>query len=247
MDPDSNSNLHRKAIDAALSYKWEDAVKLNKQIIKDCPEDIDCLNRLAKALFELGKYPQAKKIYSEVLKIDPYNVIAQKNLKKISAFKKNSNHVTPLQNHLHVMSPSLFLEEAGVTKVINLIKLAEPQKLSAVSPGDMVVLCPKNRGITVTDENGNYLGVLPDDLSHLLIKLIKGGNKYQSFVKSVKPNTLSILIREIFRAKRFRNQPSFIADSKIMGGYSTDHISLVSDDNEDSSEEASEGEDAFPV
>src|SRR5206468_2099564 len=76
-------------------------------------------------------------------------------------------------------------------------------------PGMPVELIVKNRKITILDRRGIYLGILPDDLSHLLLRLIKGGNKYQGFVKSVRSNGLTILIRESFRSKRFKNQPSF--------------------------------------
>lgn len=240
MDEDSASTLQKQAITAALSYNWDAAVDLNKKLIKLYPQDTDCLNRLARAFFEQGKYPQAKKIYQEVLEIDPYNVIAQKNLKKLSSFKKGvikNNH----NNHAH-LSPLLFLEEAGITKVISLVKLAEPKKLSMTSAGEEVLLQLKNRGICVTDAEGNYLGVLPDDASHLLMKLIRGGNKYQAIIKSVKQNSLSILIREVFRSKKFRNQPSFVADAKT-STYSTDHISILTDDDSSSDDESQESED----
>lgn len=243
----SNSNLHRQAINAALSFNWEEAVELNKQIIKEQPENTDSLNRLARALFELGKYPQAKKIYQSVLKLDPYNSIAQKNLKKLSAFKKTEEDGSTLHSQANytTLSASLFLEEAGITKVINLIKLAEPQKLSRLSPGLMVNLTLKNRGITVTDQNEVYLGVLPDDMSHLLSRMMKGGNKYQALVKSVKPNSLSIIVRETFRSKKFKNQPSFIADSKV-AAYSSDNISYTTDDDE-APIETGESDDSYSI
>src|SRR5260221_13246615 len=91
-DPNSLS-LHRQAIDAAMRSDWTQAETLNQKLIKLNPEDPDCLNRLAKAYLELGKYPQAKKIYQEVLKLDPYNSIAQKNLKKVSSIKKTDHQI----------------------------------------------------------------------------------------------------------------------------------------------------------
>ena len=75
--------LNRRAIDAALNCNWTEAIEINEQIIVDDPENIPCLNRMAKAYTELGKYSRAKKIYQEVLKLDPYNPIASKNLKRI--------------------------------------------------------------------------------------------------------------------------------------------------------------------
>ncbi|MBI2596471.1 tetratricopeptide repeat protein [Candidatus Daviesbacteria bacterium] len=228
-------NLERLAIDAALSCQWEKALEYNKEIKKTEPENVECLNRLAKAYFELGKYLQAKKIYQEVLKLDPYNLIAQKNLKKAGAFKKNAGAKNiPIQV---AISPSLFLEEPGITKLVSLIKVAEPQRLLTLSAGSLVNLIPKNRGISVTDGNNLYLGVLPDDTAHHLLKLIKGGNKYQALIKSVKPNGLTLLVRETFRSKKFKNQPSFLDNAKILI-YSSHNIPLDPDslplENDDS-------------
>lgn len=240
----SFQNLDNLAIDAALNCNWNKAEEINKQIIKENPQNTACLNRLARALFELGKYQQAKKIYQSVLEIDPYNSIAQKNLKRVSTFKKNEpkEGLANSSNSTNI-SPSLFLEEAGITKVVTLIKVAEPQKLSRLYPGGMVKLVTKNRGISITYNDNNYLGVLADDTAHHLLKLIKGGNKYCALLKSVKPNGLSILIREVFRARRFKNQPSFLDNSSVIT-YSSDHISLsyddsISDSNESDIEELS--------
>lgn len=205
-------NLYQKAIDAALDSRWEEALKINKKIIKLDPQNVDALNRQAKACMELGKPNLAKKYYSQVLKIDPYNPIALKNLKIIKSFKPDGqNFVSDCHSRL---SPSLFLQEPGKTKIINLLKVAEPQKLSLIFCGMKVEMVIKNRKITIVDSNGNYLGVLPDDINHHLLRLLKGGSKYELFVKSIRVNSLSVIIKEIFRSKRFKNQPSFLEYSK---------------------------------
>lgn len=204
-----SSNLHQQAIDAALDSKWELALKLNKQIIRLDPQNIDALNRLAKAQLELGKINLAKKYYCEVIKIDPYNPIALKNLKIIKSFKLCAGAIFTSCAKTR-LSPSLFLQEPGKTKMVSLLKIAEPQKLSQAFCGMRVEMAIKNRKITVVDTNGNYLGVLPDDVSHHLLRLFKGGNKYELFVKSIRVNRLSVIIKETFRSKKFKNQPSFL-------------------------------------
>lgn len=202
-----SSSLYEQAIDAALNSEWEEALKINKKIIKLDPQNIDALNRQAKAYLELGKGNLAKKYYSEVLKIDPYNPIALKNLKIMKSFKPNGQ---ALPNNHAKLSPSLFLQEPGKTKMVNLLKVAEPQKLSQAYCGMPVQMAVKNRKITVIDLNGNYLGVLPDDVSHHLLRLFKGGNKYELFIKSIRVNSLQVIIKETFRSKKFKNQPSFL-------------------------------------
>ena len=207
--------ISQQAIEAALDARWNEAIKLNTQIIKVDPKNIDALNRQARAYLEMGKFNLAQKYYSQVLLIDAYNPIAQKNLKIIKTCKKNGKGLKPNSNNTpHIrISPSFFLHEPGKTKIVNLLKVAEPQKLSRTFSGMAVNLVVKNKRLAVLDSEGGYLGVLPDDLSHQLLRLINGGNKYLVFVKSVKVNGLAVLIREIVRSKKFKNQPTFLDTS----------------------------------
>lgn len=226
----------QKAIDAALDSRWQDALKLNKKIIKLDPQNVDALNRQARVYMELCKFNLAKKYYSQVVKIDPYNPIAVKNLKIIKSFKSDGQNFTP--NGGFRLSPSLFLQEPGKTKIVSLLKVAEPQKLSHVFCGMKVGMIIKNRKITILDTNGDYLGVLPDDTCHLMLRLLKGGNKYDLFIKSIRVNGLSVMIKEVFRSRRFKNQPSFL-DATFRGG-SSDVISSL--DGEDEAEDGYEEE-----
>lgn len=240
-DDSQTSNLHRQAISEALSCNWVRCVELNKQILKLEPENPDCLNRLAKAYFELGRYSLAKKAYEEVLRIDPYNGIAQKNFKKVSSFKKNAN--IPLANgHTSSISPALFIEEPCTTKLVNLTKVAEPQKLLTLFPGQEVYLVLKNRGVFVTNSHNQYLGVLPDDIGFLMRKLLTGGNKYVTLIKSIKPNGLTVLIREVFRSKKFKNQASFLDEARVLT-FSSENISLFNPDQDSPIDEAADAED----
>lgn len=233
---DSTTTLHQTAINAALSSNWQEAVKLNKQIIEIEPKSIEALNRLGRAYFELGKLSESKQSFDSSLSNDPYNQIASKFLKRIETCKKKSfktqNH--PVNNHNCLsVSSDLFIEEPGRTKLIALLKTAEPQKLSLLNPGALVNLNIKNKIIAIVDQDGEYLGVLPDDLSRHLVRLIHGGNKYQAIIKTVKINGLSILIRETHRSARFKNQPSFLDNLNMAQTYSSDHIVMM--DNEEES------------
>ena len=234
--------LNKEAINAALECRWEEALELNKQITEFEPENIAALNRLAKSLFELGKYSQSKKTYQSVLTIDPYNPIAQRNLKLLATFKADASIPLTGENHeKQKMSATSFLQEPGVTKIVNLVKLAEPNKLSTLSAGMIVNLIPKTRCISISTLDNTYLGVLPDDISHQMIKLIKGGNKYTALIKSVKPNGLTILVRETFRARRFKNQPSFSTDTSLFS-FPTDHITVPTDSLGEEVQESEESE-----
>ena len=74
----------QKAVAAALSGNWEDAIRLNEDLIALNPNDIDALNRLAKAYAECGQVELAKKTSNKVLELDPFNPIAQKCVNKWS-------------------------------------------------------------------------------------------------------------------------------------------------------------------
>lgn len=229
----SSSDLHKQAINAAITCNWQTAIDINQKILETEPQNTEVLNRLAKAFFETGSYSEAKKIYTKVLEIDPYNTIAEKNLKKASSLKKDG---AVASTGSMTLSPSMFLEEPGVTTLVNLVKIAEPQKLLKLSPGTVVNLVEKKRGVSVTDSKDVYLGAFPDDSSHHLLKLLKGGNKYMAIIKSVRPPSgLTILVRETFRSKKFKNQASFLDESRVVA-FSSENISLMergSDDAED--------------
>jgi hypothetical protein len=198
--------LEKQAIQAALSKAWEKALKINKKLLKLQPNDVGTLNRLGRALLELGKLTEARKTYKKVLTIDRYNPIASKNLARLAG-QKSITKKPP-----HPESPYLgeiFLEEPGKTKVIKLVRLSSPQILNQLSSSDPLTLVPRKRIISVLSENGTYLGTIPDDLSQRLVNFIKGGNRYQAFVKGVDHQHLEIFIREVFRSQKFRNIPSF--------------------------------------
>lgn len=225
----SNAELNQSAINEAINCNWEKAIELNLEIIKDEPENVQAKNRLAKAYCETGQFKSAKSVYEDVLKIDPYNGIATKNLKKVAAIKADSSIVSD-GSHKQKLSAAVFLHEPGVTKMVNLIKVAEPARLLTLSAGSVVNMVPRLKSISIVDEYKHYLGVLPDDTAFTLLKLMKGGNEYEVIVKSVKQNAITVLIRETLRAKKFKNQPSFI-DEVGTSTVGADNINILTGDS----------------
>jgi tetratricopeptide (TPR) repeat protein len=237
---DTSSPLHQQAINAALTSDWTSAIDFNKQILEENPKSVEALNRLGRAYFEIGELLSSKKNFQHSLEIDPYNQIAAKFLKRVETCKKSAVKKADHKNVNYPINSDLFIEEPGKTKLVGLLKVAEPQKLSLLSPGMIVDLHLKNKIIALVDQNEEYLGVLPDDLSHHLVRLIHGGNKYQAIIKTVKMNGLTVLIREIFRSSRFKNQPSFLDNLNTTIAYSSDHI-VMQDEGEE--EMMNDGED----
>jgi len=199
--------LEEQAVKAALTQNWGKAIEINKKILTCAPQDIATLNRLGRAYWEVGKIAQAIQSYKKVLKFDSLNPIANKNLKRLA--KGGQTKKTKEKKMPFIPSGNIFLEEPGKTKVVKLIRLATPNVLAQLDNADQVDLILKKRNIVVLSTNGQYLGSIPDDLSIRLIKFIKGGNQYQTFVKSVDHQRLEIFIHEVSRSKKFANNPSF--------------------------------------
>lgn len=200
--------LKTQAIQTALTGDWEGAILLNQQILADAPEDIDTLNRLAYAYASQGNTKEAKTIYQKVLALDTQNPIALRNLKRLSLNNgKAPVHFVPLN------ISNLFIEEPGKTKVVELINIADKKVISPLRSGEILHLSIKRMKIFVLDEQKQYIGMFPDDLGKRLIKFMEGGNTYEAYVKSIESNKVIIFAREVLRAKGFKDQSSFPANS----------------------------------
>src|SRR4030042_3478677 len=110
-------DLARKAVAPALDANWTEAVKLNKEILRQTPADIDALNRLSRALAESGKLKEAKRIAEKVLKLDAFNSIATKALSKWKGLRKGESVGSGTNE------PDAFLEEPGKPKMLSLLHL----------------------------------------------------------------------------------------------------------------------------
>lgn len=181
----------QEAISQALSGHWETALEINRQILHHDPNDIDSLNRLARAHFELGNISMAKISAKKALKIDPANSIAIKSLKKYKKTKNNSKN--PSRKHIN----DSFLEEPGKTKLVTLIHPGDSKVTNSLYSGDVVKLLTYPHRISVTTEEGKYIGRLPDDLAAKFRHLIKIGNKYEAYIKSAEETIITIFIKGI--------------------------------------------------
>lgn len=210
--PLSNFAMHdlpSNAIAAALEHDWEKAISINLEILKGNKADISALNRLGYAYTQLGRFEEAKKLYRKILSIDRYNLIAQKNLERITAISKTKKGVARKKSQHNSLSPGLFIEEPGKTKTVSLINIAPATVISHLDIGDIVTLVPKKHAIEVRDADSTYIGALPDDISYRLLRFLRAGNLYQACIKNVVKGGLTIFIREVKRGKRFWSQSTF--------------------------------------
>ena len=200
------------AIAAALAQDWKEAIRINLAILKNETDDIESLCRLAFAYLKTGQLLAAKRTYLKVLGLDKYNQIATKNLKKMTTLKKKdmANEASGF------MSPMIFLEEPGKTKIVECVHVAPSHVLSTLSAGQEVMLKPKNHCIVVRTSSQTYVAALPDDMSFKLHKMIAAGNTYQAIVKGVDKKSVKIMLRELSRGKKFAKQPSFTSSTSYV-------------------------------
>lgn len=202
--------IKSQAIQTALVGDWENAIALNELILREEPNDIDTLNRLAFAFLSIRKIKQAKTIYEKVLILDMQNPIAIRNLKRL-------NDPSKKRTNFHINN--LFIEEPGKTKIIELINIADKKIIFHLRSGERLTLCIKRMKIFALDQDNQYIGMLPDDLCKRLIKFIKAGNKYEAYTRTAESNKITIFIRELKRVNRYKNQPSFISTEKTKLSY----------------------------
>lgn len=198
-------SLAQKAISFALHGEWEEAIKANLEILKLSPNDVDALNRLAKAYAEVGRGNLAKDTSQKVLDIDPINPIALRCLDK---WKSTKFEVTP-QNKPTNTQRHEFIEESGKTKLVLLLHPGETSLLATLDSGDEVKLLTHPHSVSVLTIDDKYIGKLPDDLAARLRTLIKSGNKYQTLIKSVIGKDVTVFIKEIEKSESLKNSTSF--------------------------------------
>lgn len=219
------NSLSTLAIKYALTQNWKEAIKTNQTILENQENSVDALNRLAFAYLKCGNINLSKQTYKKVLKIDKYNPIALKNLKWLSSINKTDIHAEIKDSP----APTVFLEEPGKTKIVTLFHTAPTRVLCNIISAQKVFLIAKKRAVEIRSTKETYIGVLPDDLSFRLIKLISGGNTYDAYIKNVSKNNVSIFIRELKKGKRFKNVPSFPLNKSQYNSISKSHNS---EDNE---------------
>jgi tetratricopeptide (TPR) repeat protein len=196
----------KQAIALAMQGRWREAVAANKEIIASFPTDVDAYNRLGRAYIELGEYSKAKEAYGRAIELDPYNVIAQKNLQRLSYL---GEAVVGSEADSDKAKPQYFIEETGKAGVVNLYHLAPREVLAKTVAGDRVYLKIDGSGLMVENGRGEYLGQVKPRHSQRLIKLMEGGNRYTAAIVSSAEDKVTVIIREVYQDPSQAGQLSF--------------------------------------
>ena len=194
-----------EAIQLALESNWQEAVSINRTVLDKYGPDEDAYNRLGKALSELGKLEEALESYGETLKLNPLNVIAQKNQRKLSAMLEQPARVEGVHASVDV---DLFAEEPGKS-ALTVLSRPSGGVLVQVAPGDPVELAAVGGVLHATTARGVALGDVEAKISRRLIPLMDTGNRYSAAVARAEDDRIEIMIREVFQSPENSRKSSF--------------------------------------
>ncbi len=199
--------LEKTAIEAAINSQWDKAIEMNKKILKMDKNNLDALLRLGYAFFQSNDWENAEKIYKKVLKIQNVNSAAQEFLEKIKILKEKK--ITRYQKTTLVIDPNLFLEVPGRTTTVELINLGQKNILAQLNISQKMIFKIRRRKVEVRTEKNQYVGSLPDDLSHRLILFIKAKSEYSCYIKEITLKKVVVFIKEEKKGSRVKNFISF--------------------------------------
>lgn len=204
-------NLAQTAIERALKCNWSEAIKINKLLLSEDKNDIEALNRLARAYYESGNIKLAKKTSLKALKVEPSNKIAQKAVEKYKrSLPLHGKRSLPLRGKkANSVNVSDFIQEIGTTKQTHLLNLCSEDVISSLDSGDEVFLSTHSHRVTVTTHDKIYIGKLPDDLSARLRLLTKNGYEYRVVIQSASKEDVKIIIKETKKGKGHEKINSF--------------------------------------
>jgi tetratricopeptide (TPR) repeat protein len=198
----------KQAIALAMEGRWREAVEANESLIESFANDVDACNRLGRAHMELGEYSLSRKAYEKALEINPYNIIAQKNINRLSHLVEVGTESNG-ESVPDKVEPKQFIEEVGKAGVVDLRRLAPPEILAKTVAGSRVNLEIEGRRLVVENGHGEYLGQVEPKHGQRLIKLMEGGNRYTAVIISSTEDTATVIIREVYQHPGQSGQPSF--------------------------------------
>lgn len=243
-------SLHKDAVNLALKGEWDRAAQINRAILELFPGDVEALNRLAKALIELGNYQEAAAVLDRLREVAPYNGIARKNRARLQQLRDAAASAASAtrQSRRAAGVPQLFIGESGKSASTVLRHTPRRVALAMVSPGDPVALRLEHHALNVYAADGQYLGQIDPRLGNRLRRLIEGGNTYAAAITGVHDDEISIIIHETSRHRSLAHVASFpTRGGDGNGPIRADAEASDDDAGEDEDEELPEEEDLRPA
>jgi tetratricopeptide (TPR) repeat protein len=183
--------LSEQAVKLAVSSRWDEAVNVNREFIRVFGEDAAALNRLAKALSEVGQITEARKAYGRAIEIDPMNTIAKRNLDRLAGMN-DAVGAAPSQ-----LDTRLFIEETGKATVATL-QAVDRERANLLDAGDVVLLEVQGNAVNTKTTGGEYVGMVEPRVGLRLAKMMAAGNEYAAAMVTT-TGDLKVMIRETYQ------------------------------------------------
>lgn len=210
-------DLSSEAVNLASQGEWQRATEVNKAILELFADDVEAMNRLGKALIELGNYLDARAVLDQVCEVAPYNNIAKKNrarLDQLAADPSAADSGLPKQTKKAAGAPQIFIEESGKSGTTVLRNTDRNKAVLRLSASDQVVLSREKNTVNVLTLDGQLLGQIEPKLGTRLARLIDSGNRYAAAVVTMNDQGVSVIIRETFKHRSLQNVCSFPSKAK---------------------------------
>lgn len=223
-----------KAIQLAMQNKWQEAADINRQILDQFPDDVDTLNRLGKALMELGQFAESRDQYARAAKIDPSNGIAAKNLVRLTRLAEEAGAApVAVVQHTQRVDTSAFIEESGKTAVTALVDRAPFHRIATLTAGDKLTLKVGDGVVQILAPGEIVVGQLEPKIAQRVLRLVAAGNRYSAAITSIDENHVRVILREEYRDPSMRSRPSFPTQGPEIRPYTKDNIFRTDIDDED--------------
>ena len=199
--------MTKKAIDAALKSRWKKAAEINTQILKEYPDNLDTKIRLGRALVQTKKFSKAKRVFKEILKEDPINSIAKRNLELAKEERTEKTNGSGLKT-------KALLKEPGTTQETRLDNLANRITADRLDPGEELTLKIKKKSIDVYRRIRGKKSLIGIVQNEYVVKRVnaaceKKGKSYATFTRG-RDKEIYILIKcdlPIFKADKIDVRP----------------------------------------
>lgn len=195
--------LADQAVKFAVNSRWLEAANLNREYLRSFGDEAEALNRLGKALTELGQISEARDCYARSLDLDPANTIARRNLDRLASMKDTAvAAAAPSQ-----LDTRLFVEETG-TATAGKLQAIDPEVAALLDAGDIVNLEVQGNAVNVLTVSGQYVGMVEPRIGLRLSKMMTGGNRYSAAMVTT-TGELKVMLRETFKHPSLIDKVSF--------------------------------------
>ena len=226
----------KEAINLAMQGRWQEAIDVNSEIIGDFPDDVDASNRLGRAYMELGQFARAREAYGRAVELDPYNAIANRNLRRLNDLQDSDDAEVDEDK----VEPQHFIEEIGKAGVVTLYELAPKEMRARMVAGDKVYLKLEGSLLNVENSRGVYMGRVDPKYAQRLARLMLGGNQYSASVVKSTADMMTVIIRETYQHPSQAGKLSFPAKGMAeVRPYASDRVFASDPQYEDDSEDDS--------